>query len=76
MKNIFRDATDDLLETVSHEELADALGCSVATVRQARRDEGTASYRSPPKGWEKVVIKLAEQKIDLLKRLVARLRAI
>ncbi len=72
----FRKATDELFTVVTHEELADALGCSVATIRQARRAEGTASYRSPPKGWERAVLKLAEQKLDHFKRLVAKLRAI
>jgi hypothetical protein len=71
----FRKATDDLFDVVTHEELASALGCSIATVRQARRSEGTASYRSPPKGWETVVAKVAEQKIEKLKRLVSKLRA-
>jgi hypothetical protein len=71
----FRKATDDLLDVVTHEELAKALGCSVATVRQARRTEGTAAYRSPPKGWESVVAKVAEQKIEKLKRLAAKLKA-
>jgi hypothetical protein len=72
----FRKATDELFEVISHEELARELGCSVATIRQARRDEGTSSYRSPPKGWEKGVLKLAEQKLDHFKRLVAKLKAI
>ena len=71
----FRKATDDLLDVISHEDLGKALGCSVATIRQARRTEGTASYRSPPKGWEIVIAKVAEQKIEKLKRLVAKLRA-
>jgi len=71
----FRKATDDLLDVISHDDLAKALGCSVATIRQARRAEGTTSYRSPPKGWETIVAKVAEQKIEKLKRLVAKLRA-
>ena len=72
----FRKATDDLLEVISHDELASALGCSVATIRQARRGEGTASHRSPPKGWETVVAKLAEQKAKKLSQLAAKLRSI
>ncbi len=72
----FRQVTDELFEVVTHEELAEAIGCSVATIRQARRAEGTASYRSPPKGWEKAALKLAEQKADHFKRLVAKLKAI
>jgi hypothetical protein len=72
----FREATDQLFKVVSHEELAETLGCSVASIRQARRDEGTISYRSPPKGWEKGILKLAEQRLDHFKRLVAKLKAI
>ena len=71
----FRKATDELFEVVTHDELAQALDCSVATIRQARRDEGTKSYRSPPKGWEKGVLKLAEQKAEHFKRLMAKLKA-
>ncbi|MBV8978683.1 MAG: hypothetical protein JOZ13_15035 [Alphaproteobacteria bacterium] len=71
----FRDATDKLFEVVTHEELADALGCSVATIRQARRAEGTVSYRTPPKGWEKAVLKLAEERAEHFKRLIAKLKA-
>ena len=72
----FRKATDELFEVVTHEELAKELGCSVATIRQARRAEGTAAHRSPPKGWERAVLKLAEQKHEHFKRMVAKLRAI
>jgi hypothetical protein len=71
----FRKATDALLDVISHEELAKTLGCSVATVRQARRTEGTVSYRSPPKGWEAVIAKLADQKSEKLRGLAAKLRA-
>jgi hypothetical protein len=72
----FRKATDELFEVVSHEELAKEIGCSVATIRQARRAEGTTSYRSPPQGWEKAALKLAERKRDHFARLIAKLRAI
>jgi hypothetical protein len=70
----FRSATDELLAVFTHDELAQALGCSVATVRQARRAEGTVSYRSPPKSWEATVAKLAEQKAERLRRLAAKLK--
>jgi sugar phosphate isomerase/epimerase len=72
----FRDATDKLFEVVTHDELAQALGCSVATIRQARRTEGTPAYRTPPKGWEKAVLKLAEERAEHFKRLIAKLKAI
>ena len=72
----FRKVTDDILAGVSHDELAKALNCSVATVRQARLDESAKAHRNPPEGWEKAVLKLAEQKLEHFKRLVAKLRAI
>ncbi len=72
----FRKVTDELLAAVTHDELAKALGCSVATVRQARLDESAKAHRRPPEGWEQAVLKLAEQKLEHFKRLVAKLRAI
>jgi hypothetical protein len=71
----FRKATDALLVSISHQELAEALGVSVATVRQARLDEGAKSRRSPPKGWEGAAAKLAEQKAVHFRRLSEKLRA-
>lgn len=76
MATNFRKVTDDLLAGVTHKELAKALGCSVATVRQARLDESAKAHRSPPEGWERAVLKLAEQKLEHFKRLVAKLRSI
>ena len=69
----FRKATDQLLEGISHEELANALGVSVATVRQARLDESAKSHRSAPKDWEPVVRQLAEKRAQHFRRLVEKL---
>lgn len=69
----FRKATDSLLESVTLEDLANALGASVQAMRQARADEASTSHRSPPPGWEKAVIRLAEQRAKALNRLVQRL---
>jgi hypothetical protein len=55
----FRKATDALLESVTLEDLADAMGVSVQALRQARAAEGTASHRSPPPQWQAAVRKLA-----------------
>ena len=74
MAKDFRKATDELFSVVSHQELADALGCSVATIRQARLGEGASARRKPPAGWEEVVQKLAEQKAGAFARLAAKLR--
>ena len=72
----FRNATDELFAGVSEDELAKALSCSVALIRQARLREGAKARRTPPQGWELAVAKLAEQKGEKLKRLAAKLRAI
>lgn len=71
----FKKATDELLDHLSHEELATALGVSVPTVRQARLSEDAKAHRTPPEGWEPVVAKLAKQKADHFRRLAERLGA-
>ena len=58
----FKEATDDLLVCFSHEELAAALGCSVATVRQARLLPHALARRKAPVGWEEKVAKLAHRR--------------
>lgn len=71
----FRKATDELLSCISHKELADALGVSVATVRQARLDDSANAHRAAPEGWERPVKKLAEQKANHFRRLAEKLSA-
>lgn len=75
MAKNFRKATDELFSVISHDELAKALGCSVATIRQARLDDAAKAHRNPPEGWEKVVAKLAEGKAGALARLATRLKS-
>jgi len=72
----FRKATDSLLEGISHEKLAAVLGVSVATVRQARLDETAKAHRSPPEGWQAKVRRLAKEREDHYRRLVARLEGL
>lgn len=70
----FRKATDALFEPVAHADLAKALGVSIPLIRQARLDEAAKAHRSPPEGWERAVISLAEAKIEKYRRLIERLR--
>ena len=65
----FKKATDQLFRSVSHAELAERLGCSVATIRQARLRPDASGYRSPPPGWEDAVRALAREKSVELARL-------
>lgn len=70
----FREATDVLFAQIKQEELAKALGVSVQTIYQARADEESKGYRSPPAGWEKAVIKLAEAHSKELAGLAGKLK--
>ena len=59
MKPDYRTATDELVvRGVSLDELATELGVSKQSVKQARMDPASPSYRSPPPGWEKAVARL------------------
>jgi hypothetical protein len=69
----FRSATDRLFHRVSHEDLAEQLGVSVAAIRQARLDPGVKAYRTPPKGWEQAVVDLAKNRIRHYHQLLGEL---
>jgi hypothetical protein len=70
----FREATDGLFDRIDHAQLADALGVSVASIRQARLTPSAKAYREPPKGWEKAGIRLAENQMLHFQRLVAAIK--
>ncbi len=72
----FKKATDELLACISHQKLADALGVSVATVRQARLDAGAKAHRGAPDGWQAVIRKLALGQAKRLNRLAEQLQRI
>ena len=69
MPEDFRKATDGLFEGISHDRLAQALGVSVATVRQARLAPSAKAHRNAPEGWEETVADLAEVEASRLLRL-------
>jgi hypothetical protein len=69
----FRQATDELIASLTLEDLATALGVSVQAVRQARAAKGSASHRPPPEGWERAVQRLAGVRGDQLMRLAKAL---
>jgi hypothetical protein len=70
----FREATESLCAGVSHHELANALGVSVATVRQARLQSNAKGHRAPPRDWEHAVIRLAEKQVFHYRQLIDRVR--
>jgi len=65
----FRKATDILTSAPTHADIADAAGVSTQSVRQARMDPASKSYRSPPDGWEKALGKLARDRAAQLEAL-------
>jgi hypothetical protein len=70
----FKRATEELLDTLSHEELAKSLGVSVPSIRQARLESGARAFRKPPEGWEIKVSRLAQQRAERLLRLSKELQ--
>ncbi len=41
--------------------MAEALGVSPHSIRQARLQEGAPGYRKPPEGWQTVLARLARE---------------
>jgi hypothetical protein len=71
----FKEATDRLFERISHDDLADALGVSVASIRQARLAAASKAHRSAPQAWEGRVAELAKDRIASLEKLITALDA-
>jgi hypothetical protein len=69
----FREATESLCAGVSHQELAQALGVSIATVRQARLRLDAKAHRSPPENWKAAIRRLAEKRLAQYRRLLESL---
>ncbi|MDZ4777270.1 MAG: TrfB-related DNA-binding protein [Alphaproteobacteria bacterium] len=70
----FKKATDVLCDGVTHQELAEALGVSLASVRQARLGKDAKAHRAPPAGWERAALKLAEARAKAIQKLIDQLR--
>ncbi len=71
----FREAVDAVCATLSHEDVAEALGASIQTVRQARMKPDSSAFRAPPKDWRHGIIRLAERRVMYYRKLVEQLRA-
>ncbi len=70
----FKEATDELLKRLDHAELAEAMGVSVASIRQARLVREANAYREPPRDWRYAVIRLSERRIMECRNLIEALR--
>jgi len=67
-------ATNELCGGVTHQEVAEALGVKLPTVRQARLGIAAKAHRKAPQGWEPKLAKLAQRQADRLQRLADRLQ--
>jgi acyl-CoA reductase-like NAD-dependent aldehyde dehydrogenase len=70
----FKNAIENLCAPVTHQEVADALDVSRASVRQAMLAQGAKARRKPPEGWERIVCRIAEQRSAQLHRLAEKIR--
>jgi hypothetical protein len=70
----FREAVDALCTSLTHHDVARALGVSVQTVRQARMREDTDAFRAPPKNWKTAMIRLSEARISYYRKLIEKLK--
>ncbi|HEU4556627.1 MAG TPA: hypothetical protein VFS20_02215 [Longimicrobium sp.] len=71
----FREAIDRLGERITHEQAAQALGVSVASVRQYRLRPEANAHRSAPGGWTKILARLARNRVRELSELADELDA-
>lgn len=69
----FKEATDELFANIDHAALAEALGVSVASIRQARLDPQAKAHRTAPDGWEQAVIRLSKRRVSQYQRLIQKL---
>jgi hypothetical protein len=66
-------ATTKLIRGTPLQELARELGVSRGWLAHSRLASSNPQHRPPPDGWETAVAKLARQRIDDLKKMVAGL---
>jgi len=69
----FRTAANVLGKQVTTADMAEALGVSPHSVRQARLQDGAPGFRKPPDGWPQVFIRLAEERCRELKAFIEEL---
>lgn len=67
----FKTATDIL--GLPATELAEAFGLQPQTIRQMRLAPDAVNYRSPPVGWQRVLVRLTKERGRELKALVEAL---
>lgn len=79
MRNVsridFKRASDRVAAArITLADMARSVGVEHQTLRRARLDPESKSYREPPEGWEKSVAKLAQKRASDLIKLAEELR--
>jgi len=69
----FRTAANILGQQITTAEMAEALGMSSHSIRQARLQEGAPGYRKPPEGWQRAFLSLAKERCSELTTLINEL---
>lgn len=69
----FRTAANILGRQITTADMAEAVGMSAHSVRQARLIEGAPGYRTPPKEWEAALVRLARNRVAELEAFVHEL---
>lgn len=64
----FKAATDRVAGCITHLDIAEAAGVSIQTIRQARMDPDSPSYRNPPASWRNVLANLARERAKQLEQ--------
>jgi len=71
----FEEASEQLKRCPTDEDLAGELGVGVQSIRQARLDETSPSYRSPPGSWPAGIARLARARAAQLLELAEHLES-
>jgi hypothetical protein len=69
----FRTAANILGQQITTAGMADALGVSPHSVRQARLQDGAPGFRKPPEGWPQVFAQLAKERCSELQAFMEEL---
>jgi hypothetical protein len=69
----FRTAANLLGQQITTADMAEVLGVSPHSIRQARLQEGAPGFRKPPEGWPQAFVRLAQERCRELKALVEAL---
>lgn len=69
----FKTASDRLRKCHTLADVARVSGAAEPTIRQARLDPSSSSYRKPPEGWQAAIAKLARERAGELLELAEEL---